>query len=111
MARAGQSATNADPGTEYGERRAVDALGGSRTAAAGDRTQHFVSPPAAGRRARCLVVDDDEMIREFTGSMVAALGVLEVVTAEDGEDALRKLHAQDDRFGPFVLVLTDVIMP
>ena len=35
---------------------------------------------------------------------------LQVVTAEDGEDALRKLDAEDaDR--PFVLVLTDVLMP
>ena len=52
------------------------------------------------------------MIREFTGKLVAMHEVLDVVTAEDGEDALRKLDAKDETSAcPFVLVLTDVLMP
>jgi two-component system, chemotaxis family, sensor kinase CheA len=60
---------------------------------------------AAARRARILVVDDALTIRELQRSILERAGH-DVVTASDGEEALRRLADQ-----PADLVLTDVEMP
>ncbi len=56
-------------------------------------------------RARLLVVDDDELIRELHARVLVVAGY-EVETAEDGIDALERLAEE-----PFDLVLTDNYMP
>ncbi len=58
-------------------------------------------------RRTVLVVDDDASIREFLARILAAEGY-EVITAENGEDALAIAHALDVPLG---LVVTDVRMP
>lgn len=55
---------------------------------------------------RILVVDDEELIRMLMKNFMERL-FGEVVTAEDGEDALHKW----EEFGPFDVVLTDLRMP
>jgi len=57
------------------------------------------------RRARILVVDDDDDVRSITAGTIEELG-FETVTVADAEEALKKLR--DDRFD---LLITDVAMP
>lgn len=60
-----------------------------------------------GRTFRVLTVDDEKDIRESIKQLLElTLKDVEVVTAEDGEDALRILSA-----GHFDLILTDYKMP
>lgn len=54
---------------------------------------------------RILVVDDEESIRSTLSEYLAGFGY-EVVTAEDGEDALSKFYA-----GGFDCIVSDMIMP
>jgi len=56
-------------------------------------------------RKTILIVDDDEMIRKFLMDFFVDLGY-EVVTAGNGEDALRKFVPQT-----FDLVISDLVMP
>jgi len=78
-------------------------------AAAQRRPVAIASPEGAGElpphRARILVVDDALTIRELQRSILERAGY-EVLTAVDGEDALRRLDDED-----VDLVLTDVEMP
>lgn len=62
-------------------------------------------PQANKRQSRLLVADDDPMNREVLSMRLEFEGY-EVDTAEDGEDALRKLEEQK-----FDLVLLDLVMP
>ena len=55
---------------------------------------------------RLLVVDDDPLLRELAAGQLAHPGG-EIVTAEDGEDALAVLRREP----PFDLVLSDLEMP
>lgn len=63
----------------------------------------------AGWRGRgtVLVVEDEEGVREVVGRMLERLGFL-VITAVDGQDALRVLDAHD---GAVTAVLLDLSMP
>ena len=55
-----------------------------------------------------LIVDDDELIREIYSMYLVRLG-FDVLTAEDGSQALRMIEG---RYGPDIdLVLSDVQMP
>jgi two-component system response regulator PilR (NtrC family) len=54
---------------------------------------------------RVMVVDDEENIREILTNYLESLGY-EVVTAQDGEDALNKFEV-----GGFDLVISDLLMP
>lgn len=54
---------------------------------------------------RILIVDDDELIRKFLLDFFVDLNY-EVVTAENGEDALRKFVPQG-----FDIVISDLVMP
>jgi two-component system, cell cycle sensor histidine kinase and response regulator CckA len=63
----------------------------------------------AGWRGRgtVLVVEDEEGVREVVGRMLERLG-FQVITAVDGQDAIRVLREQD---GEVTAVLLDVSMP
>ena len=54
-----------------------------------------------------LVVDDEEIIREPVGEMLAHLGFT-VCSAENGQECLKLLHEHEQ---PFTFLLTDVWMP
>lgn len=56
---------------------------------------------------KVLAVDDSEVMR-WTISMTLARYGYEVVTANDGIDALKKLEDEEEKFG---LIITDVHMP
>jgi two-component system, cell cycle sensor histidine kinase and response regulator CckA len=63
------------------------------------------APPIS--RGTVLVVDDDETIRSFAGTVLGAAG-FSVVSATDGEDALTKLRRDPVHFDA---VLLDLTMP
>jgi PAS domain S-box-containing protein len=65
-----------------------------------------VSPLAQGR-GRVLVVDDLDLLRDFTRSFLEAAG-LEVLVAESGPEALKVLESTDQ---PVDLLFTDYSMP
>jgi PAS domain S-box-containing protein len=67
-------------------------------------------PPRTLAGERALVVDDNACAREALARMGAALG-LEVDTAEDGRDALRRVALAEDGGHPYELVLLDRQMP
>ena len=78
-------------------------------AAAADGAAEATSPtgdeaPAAGR---VLVVEDDAAVRAIVERVLGREG-FEVLTAPDGEEALRRLEADG---GPIDLVVTDLVMP
>jgi two-component system chemotaxis response regulator CheY len=57
-------------------------------------------------RMRCLVVEDSPMMRQLIVFALGRMRELEIVEADDGVDALRKLAT-----GRFDIVLTDINMP
>lgn len=59
-----------------------------------------------GRAVKILVVEDDEMVREFAETMLTVLGFVPCGAA-DGETALRLLDEQSD----IDLMLTDIGLP
>lgn len=54
-----------------------------------------------------LVVDDEEHVRSITEMMLTQFG-LDVLTAEDGLDGIKKVEAEGDRID---LVIMDLTMP
>ena len=56
-------------------------------------------------KARILVVDDEELIRDLLKMVLIDEGYT-VVTAADGEEAIERLNKS-----PFDLVITDLVMP
>ncbi len=60
---------------------------------------------ASSSRARILVVDDEELIRDLLKMVLMDEGYT-VVTAADGEEAIQHLNSS-----PFDLVITDLVMP
>jgi CheY-like chemotaxis protein len=75
-------------------------IGGARM-----ETTTFERQPTESPTLNILVVDDEEMLRELIGS-VLAIGGHTIVTAVNGRDALDKFLA-----GTFDLVFTDRAMP
>jgi len=71
--------------------------------------RYFSFETLANRTAqlRVLLVDDVLINRKVIGRMVKQVGVLDIVTADSGEEALCKLSEN----GPFDLVVTDLQMP
>ena len=63
--------------------------------------------PAATRKARILVMDDEEMIRAVAGELLAAIGH-DVVVAESGAAALEAYQAARDAGTPFDVVILDL---
>lgn len=61
-----------------------------------------------GAHATVLVVEDSPTMRQLLTYALMRLGDIEVLEAEDGLDALRKLAA---RAAPVELVITDINMP
>ncbi len=61
--------------------------------------------PRASERARILLVDDDDDVRQIAAALVEEIGY-EVVAAASGEAALKALEPDS-----FALVITDVAMP
>src|SRR5207248_412442 len=57
--------------------------------------------------ARILLVEDEPVVRSLIEQMLASSGY-DVVSAEDGRDALARVNASDGRID---LLLTDVVMP
>jgi two-component system chemotaxis response regulator CheY len=55
---------------------------------------------------RCLVVEDSPMMRQLIVFALNRLRELEVIEADDGVDAMRKLAS-----GKFDIVVTDINMP
>jgi PAS domain S-box-containing protein len=68
---------------------------------------HAPAPPGMRLRGRVLLVDDEAMVRETTGGVLAALG-FEVVQAQDGLEAVALVDQDPDGFD---LVFMDLTMP
>lgn len=64
---------------------------------------------SAQKYHRLLLVDDQKMNLMVLKAMLKKMGTFDIVTAENGKEALEKLEAQGDV--PFDLVLTDMWMP
>ena len=60
------------------------------------------------RKARVLVVDDDEFTAKLMREALVSLGIHDAVLAEDGIDAIRQLRAN---IGDFDLLICDLSMP
>lgn len=69
-----------------------------------ERPQTPLTPPTG---ITILVVEDEEMLREFVGEALATLGY-RVLTAENGREALKVWAEHRDEID---LLLTDVVMP
>ncbi len=65
-----------------------------------------VSNEASSSRKKILVVDDEPDARELFGELLSTNSNYEVITAEDGVDALEKCSQTK-----FDLVLLDIVMP
>ena len=65
------------------------------------------APLTAGGTETVLIVEDEDLLRDLARRMLQLAGYV-VLTAANGEEALRVLEAQDGRVD---LVLTDVVMP
>ena len=57
-------------------------------------------------RYRCLVVEDSQVMRQLLVFALQRVRELEVVEADDGVDAIRKMSG-----GRFDLIITDINMP
>ena len=67
-----------------------------------DRTE----TPAVLRRGRVLIMDDDEVVRDSVGEMLASLGQ-EVEFSVDGASAIEKYRAAKKAGSPFSVVILD----
>lgn len=65
----------------------------------------ILNAPASRPRARLLIVDDDQLVRELHARVLCLAGY-DIETAGDGIEALERLASE-----PFDLVLTDKHMP
>ena len=63
--------------------------------------------PPESRKQMVLVVDDDAMLRELLARVLVEEGY-DVLTAEDGEQAIAIASTLDGRLG---LVVTDILLP
>jgi two-component system cell cycle sensor histidine kinase/response regulator CckA len=60
-----------------------------------------------GSREHVLIVDDEQVVREYTGRVLEAAGY-HTDAAQDGEEALEMIRRQP---GAFDAVVSDVVMP
>ncbi len=79
---------------------------------ASSKTPHVASHKAVPVRKQAgnetiLLVDDEKVITDVTGSMLRALGY-QVITASDGEESVRIYEKHQDRID---LIIMDVVMP
>lgn len=58
---------------------------------------------------RCLIVDDEELNREFVATLLHEIAECE--HAENGNEAISKFKAALDGNTPFDLILLDIMMP
>lgn len=85
---------------------ALRQLSAVRVAGRDDASSFFTTVrDAAPSRRRCLIVDDDPLVRETVRDMLKSRGY-ETVMAGDGVEGLEKFKEE-----PFDLVLTDLRMP
>ena len=77
------------------------------SAAGGPAPQHVGSLPARSLSGTVLVVDDEPDVRRMCQKMVEKLG-LQVITAKDGEDAIRVFR---EHRGEIACVILDLTMP
>jgi PAS domain S-box-containing protein len=59
---------------------------------------------------RVLLMDDDQMVRQVAGRMLQWLGY-DVVTTEDGAEAITSYREASDRGKPFQVVIMDLTIP
>ena len=60
---------------------------------------------------KILVVDDSDTIRDLMHNELIALGFKNIELAEDGEDALKKMHEAQAAKAPIKLIISDWNMP
>ena len=65
---------------------------------------------ASSRKAKILVMDDEEMIRDIAGKMLRYMGY-EVVLTKDGVEAIRLYKAAKESSQPFDVVMMDLTIP
>jgi signal transduction histidine kinase/ActR/RegA family two-component response regulator len=70
-----------------------------------EATEKEVSPTKVSRRARILVIDDEDSVRDILSRMLKTKGH-QVVVASDGEEGINRFRSE-----PFDLVFTDLGMP
>lgn len=75
--------------------------------AAVEETAAPVSVPVRDRKARILLMDDEELVRNVAREMIASLGH-EVVSAEDGRQAVDLFRQSSAEGKPFDLVILDL---
>lgn len=67
-------------------------------------------PPAIGRKARILIMDDEEQVRSVTKAILEALGHEAILTC-DGQEAIN-VYLQHEKYGePIDLLLMDLTIP
>jgi CheY-like chemotaxis protein len=79
------------------------------TGAAADQAPAELRPPGGGK-GRILVLDDDAMVREVAGDMLASIGY-RVESVADGRDALAAWRRARDGGDPFDALLLDLTIP
>ncbi|MDD5261429.1 MAG: response regulator [Methylacidiphilales bacterium] len=68
------------------------------------------APQAAGREKRILLMDDEELVRNFIGTMLKQLGY-QVMTAKDGGEAIRIYEEAIAMGQKFNAVILDLMVP
>jgi PAS domain S-box-containing protein len=79
----------------------------SEESASLDSKKKVAPPPVGGGNETVLVAEDDPALRQLAGIMLESFGY-RVITAEDGEDAIKKFEENRESIS---LVLLDMIMP
>jgi len=77
-------------------------------AALGEDVEAQIATPELNNVSSVLVVDDEPVIRDMAVMMLKEIGVMEVLTASDGEEALEIYKREQHNIG---LVLLDLTMP
>ncbi|NOX25923.1 MAG: response regulator [Deltaproteobacteria bacterium] len=81
-----------------------------KLAAAARSLPDVAAAVAAPAKARILIMDDDELVRNVAGAMLCQLGH-EVELVADGEEAVRVYGQAQESGGKFDLVLMDLTIP
>lgn len=73
-------------------------------------TEVVAQSVGANKGGAILVMDDEELIRDLTSSMLTHLGY-EVVTCTNGEQAVKLYRASVEALSPFLTVIMDLTIP